>query len=201
MSVLKSRPLPGDFKFFESLELGNSITFAEESFRKVLAYHFGADMTIVHREIIVPNRKNRPEALPHDPDGHMLQGDLAERIARSRWDNLSERQKNEIYNTTGRSYRTEHNDDFDSRIVFFRAMVRFPGDELPKLVLAKVTAFALSQWWNMAGIQIWHRQYHYIGEYGEPKYKGVEFQIDSRIHCTVEEKDWQPPEFLKLKQN
>ncbi len=199
MSVLKSRPLPGEFSSYESLQMSEGLTYAEESFRLILRHLFGESATMVRREIILPGEKARPKALPDDSDGHILQGELAESVARANWDALSEHQRDQIGTAGYLRYRRESNKDFEMRVVFFRAMVRIKGDEAPKLVVAKVTAHALSGSWNMADVQIWHRQYHYIGEYGEPKFEGAEYSMMSTITCIIPMKDWEPPKFLKMR--
>lgn len=193
MALLKSRTIPTAFESLEGLQLGRSITYAEEALRGVLKAAFGGVSVMEQREIIVPKDTNRSELL-HDPDGIVMKGDLADDVAHRMWERLTDRQKVAIDSAQYRRYRKLQNDDFETRTVFFRSTVRLgEAPESKKVtVVARVVAFALSGWWHMAEVRMWHSNH---GEDNQV-YIGAEYQVDGHIYEIIPGKEWQPPRFL-----
>ncbi len=197
MSGLQSRPVEG-CQFLDTLQLSAGLTYAEEVFREALKLRFGEQAVLHHREIIVPNKKYRP-GLEFDADGHMLQADLLEDIARRHWDTLTKKQRDEVDNLGSLAYRARNSDDFQVKTVFFRGMLMLGGDTIenaPQLIIAKVVARGFSGMWHLADIELWFRQYHYISEYPAPTFRGVRYSAYGRMHPETEEREWSPPKFL-----
>lgn len=193
MAVLRSRPLPNGFGFVDGLQLGKGLTYAEEAFRKVLPLVFGAGVTILQREIIVPNEKYKPELLC-DPDGLIMKGDLAESVAQKNWSQLTLTQRNKIDGDVCRCHRKRCSDDFEKKTVFFRATINLEADPevKQKAVCSRVEAYALSGWWHLAVVQVWCQKQIL----GVSSYVGTEYQIDGHILQIVPWKEWKPPKFL-----
>ncbi len=193
MALLKSRDLPSAFESLEGLQLGKGITYAEEQFRNVFRVVLGANAILEQREIIIPKKVCRPEIL-HDPSGVVMKGDLLEDIASRTWESLTNTQKLKIDKVAYNRYRMLQNDDFETRTVFFRTTVRL--GESPESqtvhVIARVVAYALSGWWNMATVRLWHRQ---SGNENR-QYIGAEYLTGGPIYVSVPEKVWLPPKFL-----
>ncbi|MEZ4195316.1 MAG: hypothetical protein R3B53_02895 [Candidatus Paceibacterota bacterium] len=197
MSGLQSRPVEG-CQFLDALQLSAGLTYAEEVFREALKLRFGEQAVLRHREIIVPNKKHRP-GLEFDADGHMLQADLLEDIARRHWDSLSKKQRDEVYNLGSLAYLARNRDDFEVKTVFFRGMLMLAGDSLdnaPQLIIAKVVARGLSGMWHLADIELWFRQYYYISAYPVPTFRGIRYSACGTMRPETEERDWNPPKFL-----
>lgn len=191
MALFKSRVLPDTLGSLEVLQLGKGITYAEEAFRSVLRVALGENVKLVQRELIVPKRRTDKQELLNDPDGIVMRGDLAEDVARRIWERLTNKQKNTIHAAVDARYHKLEDNDFEVRTVFIQATAHSCPGETPVHVVARVVAFALSGWWNMADVRLWHRKL------GEPnsRYVGAEYQVDGRIHAGTE-REWQPPKFL-----
>ena len=197
MSGLQSRPVEG-CQFLDTLQLSAGLTYAEEVFREALKLRFGEQAVLRQREIIVPNKKYRP-GIEFDSDGHMLQADLLEDIARQRWDSLTKKQRDEVYNLGSLAYMARNRDDFEVKTVFFRGMLMLEGDPIenaPQLVIAKVVARGLSGIWHMADLDLWFRQYHYISTYPTPAFHGIRYSAYGTRRPETEEREWNPPKFL-----
>jgi hypothetical protein len=193
MVLLKSRVLPNTFALLEGLQLGKGITYAEEQFRNVLRGVFGENAILEQREIIIPKKVCRPEIL-HDPSGVVLKSDLLESIARHKWEILTNTQRLKVDSAAYNSYRQLQNDDFEARVVFFRATVRLGESPESQIVhvIARVEALAVSGWWNMATVRMWHLQ---DGKKNQG-YIGAEYLTGGPIYVSVPEKPWSPPRFL-----
>lgn len=197
MSGLQSRPIEG-CEFLDTLQLSAGLTYAEEVFREAVKLRFGDAAVFHQREIIVPNKKHRP-GLEFDSDGHILQADLLEDIARQHWDTLTKKQRDEVYNLGSLVWMARNRDDFQVKTVFFRGMLMLGGDPLmnaPQLIIAKVVARGLSGMWHLADIELWFRQYHYISAYPVPAFRGIRYSAYGRMQPVTEERDWSPPKFL-----
>lgn len=199
MALLKSRPLTKLASGFESLQLGESITYAEESLRKVLSYTNNAvTFEWEQREIILPVKKNKPRCLPSDSSGHILQGQLAEDIGSRYWHNLSKSQRNKIDIMGSLAYQAMNRDDFGSRTVFFRGIVALWIRELGAIqhhVIAAVEVHSLSGIWQAADVRFWESE-AYPDTNTPRKYQGGSASVMSLVSPMSPLKDSYPPSFL-----
>ena len=199
MALLKSRPLTKLAVGFESLQLGESITFAEESLRTVLSYvNDSKKVEWVHREIILPVNKNRSSPLSRDQTDYIMQGQLAEDVGRKWWSRLSQRQRDQIYNAGSSSYLSENRDDFDSRTVFFRGITDVQVKEGVGLrsVIAAVKVYSLSGSWNLAEVRFWESVVAFPNINASRKYRGGELSVMTTVSIKSPIKESSPPKFL-----
>lgn len=197
MSIFKSRRLPGKLHHFDTLQLGASITYAEGVLRKTLQCTFGEGVTVVSREIITPVKKDRPKALPWDPCGVLLKGELALDVQSKYEGKLTHKQRCAIDKAEYDRYRKMQDDDFQDRTVFFRALVRLgESQESPaRIVIVKVVAHALSNWWHRAESKIWHCP-HEENCKSEPVYQYAEYLFDGSVYKIPRDKTLQPPKII-----
>lgn len=198
-SVLRSKPLPRPYAGdFESLQLSESLTFAEESFRRVVAFiHPEETLQWIRREIILPTIKQKPKTL-RDHDGHVLKGELTNMVARKKWDELSVRQRDMIYTAGSLAYLATTRDDFEMRTVCFKASVvtRKSASATTRMCIAVVTAHSLSGSWNLARVKLWDAECLFGTAPSSPKYLGGEFSVTGDVHAVTLMHDSRPPKFL-----
>lgn len=198
MSLLKSRPLMKPATGFESLQLGESLTFAEESLRKALSHiNNGGKVEWVRREIILPVKKNRPVPVPQDHSGHILQGQLVNAIGRRYWHKLSEQQRNEMSRIESSAYFAEDYDDFDSRVVFFRGLMSIQMNSETRLIniITAVKVYSLSVRWDLAEVRFWESTA--CPNINAPhQYRGAELLVMTTVTIQSPLKELRPPSFL-----
>lgn len=199
MALLKSRPLTKHATGFESLQLSESLTFAEESLRKVLVVANGAaTIEWKKKEIILSVKKNRPTPLPSDSSGYILQGELANAIGKRYWHSLTKKQQDRINVKGSLAYQAENRDDFTSRTVFFRGVVtlEISGlDVIHRHVIAVVEVFACSRIWQAADVRFWENEAHQYTETPH-KYQGGKASVMSTVAFQFPTADSRPPVFL-----
>lgn len=160
---LHSRPWD---KGLSSLQLGESITFAQEAVREVVAIGLGQKVFWKRWNVILPNEKKKDDPL-HDPDGHVLKGELASSVLDSKgWGPcahntiLTRRMQDILLERSQRGYdmlHYERENGIDMRHIMFSAVAAVSNSThcQRRQYSAIVRVWALSGWWHSTDVTLW----------------------------------------------